>query len=122
MNSPTILNFHWHLLGRLATGSKPSTIGLIDHLNGMGFRAILSLEPVGESVVEHIKRLGIKHLVLPTEDDSEVRFDATLVDEEFWKTFRDFVDRALDARTPLFIHCSAGICRSVRLTERYLGK
>jgi len=119
MRSEMILNFRWHVPGLLATGSKPSTVELVEALKEAGFKAILSLEAVGESVTGHIRYSDIDHLLLPVEDDSEVRFDASLVGEGFWRSFCEFLDVKLAKGVPVFVHCSAGICRSVRLVERY---
>jgi hypothetical protein len=115
MNTFPVLNFRWHIPGMLATGGKPSRIEQLHWLCQQGIRAILSLELIPESVIAEIKVRGINHIYIPCFEYEDVAHDP-----EAWNSFSRFIFANIQAGNPVFVHCSAGIRRSVRLVERYL--
>ncbi len=115
-----VLKFFWHLPGKLATGGKPSQKEQLDWLLNQGFKAIVSLEPIPDSIVTEIIAAGVNHLLLDTEYGEE--FDISLVSPDIWKKFSEFVSKNLREGSPVFVHCSSGINRSARFVIRYLFK
>jgi len=119
MSKPKVLNFQWALDGKMATGGKPSYSYQLEWLKEQGFKAILSLEEIPDTIVEGIKQAGINHLLLEA-DSEEGTFDAQLIPSNDWQLFCEFVGTCLEQHQLLFIHCSAGISRSVQMVRRYL--
>jgi protein tyrosine phosphatase (PTP) superfamily phosphohydrolase (DUF442 family) len=116
MPTAAVLNFHWHVPGEMATGGKPSRSEQLDWLREQGIRAIVSLEAIPETVVGEVRKAGLNYLYLPAADYEDV-----LHDPEAWGRFCRFIHANRAAGKPVFVHCSAGIRRSVRLVERYLA-
>lgn len=114
MSNP-VLNFRWHVPCEISTGGKPSRVEQLHWLHEQGIRAIISLETVPDAVLAEIEKLGINHLLMPIQD-----YDDVLYDPEEWGRFSRFIHANVHSGRPVFVHCSAGIRRSVRLVEQYL--
>lgn len=117
MSDSVVLNFHWHIPGRLATGGKPSRVAQVEWLKGEGIRAIVSLEAIPQAVSDKIREEEMNHLMLPVEEWREA-----VRDPETWGPFFRFVYANLQSGKPVFVHCSAGIRRSVSMVEEFLRR
>jgi len=110
-----VLNFKWHVPRVLATGGKPSRVEQLNWLRQQGIKAVLSLELIPDSIIAEIRASDMNHLYIPCPDYEDVAYDP-----EAWGSFSRFILANTLSGKPVFVHCSAGIRRSVRLVERYL--
>lgn len=112
-----VINFRWHIPGQLATGGKPSAIEQLDWLQEQGIQAIVSLVHVSEKVEAEIKARGINHLSMPIPDYEDATYDPYV-----WGEFSRFIYANIYSGKAVYVHCNAGVRRSVRLVERYIRK
>lgn len=113
----TVVNFKWHIPGRLATGGKPSCVEQIEWLREQGIQAIVSLVLIPEAVVSKIESAGINYLSMPISD-----YDDVMYDPYAWGEFSRFIHANIHSGKAVFVHCNAGYRRSVRLVEKYIVK
>jgi len=81
--------------------SQPWTESQIHWLYDRGVRAMVSLEPLDQGLVEAIRSLGISHLVLDVPD-------MRLPSAEQVQRFVEFMEAETSARRTVAIHCSMG--------------
>lgn len=114
-------NFRWQLPKLLATGGKPCLPEQIGWLEKQGFLAIVSLEPIPNKVEEYIGESCLSWLEIDLDQYcSDADFDAENLPPEVWQKFENFLTQSLGQERPAYVHCSAGIKRSVRMVRRYL--
>ena len=109
-----VINFRWQVPGQIATGGKPSCVEQVDWLREQGIGAVVSLVLVPDAVTEEFRRTGINHLSMPISDYEDVARDPYA-----WGQFSRFIHANIYCGRAVYIHCAAGVRRSVRLAERY---
>lgn len=81
--------------------SQPWTESQIRWLNDRGVKAMVSLEPLDQGLVDTIRSLGMKHLVLDVPD-------MQLPTAEQVESFLAFMEAETSARRTVAIHCAMG--------------
>ena len=114
-----IFNFKWHLLNRLATGSKPCFKEDAQWLVRCGFRSILSLEVLPDNVTDLWRRQGIIWCLIKLEDFKQDEEENTRLKRLKQEAY-DFIDVNLALARPLYVHSFYGIKQSVCLVQKYL--
>ncbi len=115
------LNFEWRLPSLIATGGKPSHPQQLDWLEKQNILAIISLEPIPDEIRELISEDCLSWLEIDLDQyGSDEEFDVNRLPPGVWQKFKDFIDQSLFLERPVYVHCSAGISRSVKMVRRYL--
>lgn len=110
-----LLNFQWHIPNQLATGGKPDTDEKLDWLISRGFRCIVSLEGIPDSIESKLRSQCIGYSMIHCEEDEPM-------DPRSQKDVFEFVAEHILRGDLVYVHCSAGIKRSPQFVREYLSQ
>lgn len=123
MKDSIILNFSWAYQELIATGEKLTRTEQVNWLVSQGFKAIVSLEDIPDSIISTIKSLGLNYLFFDLDQwsDSDY-FQVSKIPNDKFDEFYKFVNQALQKNQLIFVHCSGGNTRSPAMVRRFLNK
>lgn len=115
MSKCPLLNFQWHIPDQLATGGKPDTDEKLDWLISQGFRCIVSLEAIPDSIRSKLMSQRISCSMTFCDEDEPM-------DPESQKHLFEFIAEHILNGYPVYVHCSASIKRSPQFINEYLSQ